>query len=83
MSPPLPSSAQWYMIGARGTTPPIKSNHMSLPHLDDDTLDAINALAEALVQHPEDVAPLMLYGHLPEHLMDIIEDYFSEEEDEA
>lgn len=56
---------------------------MSLPHLDDDTLDAINALAEALVQHPEDVAPLMLYGHLPEHLMDIIEDYFSEEEDEA
>jgi hypothetical protein len=69
------------MIDARGTTPPIKSNHM--PHLDDDTLDAINALAEALVQHPEDVAPLMLYGHLPEHLMDIIEDYFSEEEDEA
>jgi hypothetical protein len=69
------------MIDARGTTPLIKSNHM--PHLDDDTLDAINALAEALVQHPEDVAPLMLYGHLPEHLMDIIEDYFSEEEDEA
>jgi hypothetical protein len=69
------------MIDARGTTPPIKSNYM--PHLDDDTLDAINALAEALVQHPEDVAPLMLYGHLPEHLMDIIEDYFSEEEDEA
>jgi hypothetical protein len=55
---------------------------MSLPHLDDDTLDAINALAEALVKHPEDVAPLMLYGHLPEHLTDLILDYFPEEEDE-
>jgi hypothetical protein len=71
------------MIDARGTTPPIKSNDMSLPHLDDDTLDAINALAEALVQHPEDVAPLMLYGHLPEHLADLILDYFPEEEDEV
>jgi hypothetical protein len=56
---------------------------MSLPHLDDDTLDAINALAEVLVKHPEDVAPLMLYGHLPEHLADLILDYFPEEEDEV
>jgi hypothetical protein len=56
---------------------------MPLPHLDDDTLDAINALAEALVRHPEDVSPLMLYGHLPEHLMDLVADYFPDEEDEV
>jgi hypothetical protein len=55
---------------------------MSLPPLDDETLDAISALAEALVQHPEDVSPLMSYGHLPEHLMDLIRDYFPEDEDE-
>ena len=83
MSPPLPINALRCIIDARGTTPSIKSNYMSLPHLDDDTLDAINALAEALVKHPEDVAPLMLYGHLPEHLADLILDYFPEEEDEV
>jgi hypothetical protein len=47
-----------------------------------ETLDAINALAEALVCNPEDVSPLMLYGQLPEHLMDIIRDYLPEDEDE-
>jgi len=83
MSPPLPINALQCIIDVRGTTSPIKSNHMSLPHLDDDTLDAINALAEVLVKHPEDVAPLMLYGHLPEHLADLILDYFPEEEDEV
>ena len=50
--------------------------------LSHETLDAINALAEALVRNPEDVSPLMLYGQLPEYLMDIIRDYFPEDEDE-
>jgi hypothetical protein len=56
---------------------------MSLSRLNDETLAAIDALAEALVRHPEDVSPLMLYGHLPEHLMDLIADYFPDEEDEV
>ena len=80
MSPPCNNNAQWCIVATWGTPQQIKSNHMQ--DLSDETLDAINALAEALVRNPEDVSPLMLYGQFPEHLMDIIGDYFPEDEDE-
>lgn len=41
----------------------------------EDTLAAIRLLALAVLAHPEDVATLQIYGHLPEHLADLISDH--------
>lgn len=39
-----------------------------------DTIAAAQALAQVLLAHPEDVAEARVYGNLPEHLADLIDD---------
>jgi hypothetical protein len=46
-----------------------------------DTLAALRLLAVTLILHPEDAAELSDYGHLPDHLGDVIDDYIDEDED--
>jgi hypothetical protein len=43
-----------------------------------DTLAALVRLAEVLAAHPEDCAALAIYGDLPEHLADAIDDHTTE-----
>ena len=45
-----------------------------------DTLAALRLLVLALEVHPEDMADLASYGNIPEHLADVIADYFEEDE---
>jgi len=45
-----------------------------------DTLAALRLLAVTLILHPEDAATLSDYGHLPDHLGDVIDDYIDEDE---
>ncbi|MGB5133656.1 MAG: hypothetical protein WBN89_00620 [Prochlorococcaceae cyanobacterium] len=40
-----------------------------------DTLRALHALTVALTEHPADVATLKVYGHIPMHLADVLNDY--------
>ena len=40
-----------------------------------DTLAAVRLLVLALESHPEDIETLTDYGDLPEHLVDVIDDY--------
>ena len=44
-----------------------------------DTLAALRLLVLALEAHPEDIAELMVYGDLPEHLADVIDDHIEDE----
>jgi hypothetical protein len=41
----------------------------------DDTADAVRALVAALMAHPEDISLMRAYGDLPQHLIDLLEDY--------
>ena len=43
-----------------------------------DTLAAVRLLVLALESHPEDIAPLAVYGSIPEHLADVITDYIDD-----
>ena len=45
-----------------------------------DTLAALRLLAVTLILHPEDAAELSDYGHLPDHLADVISDQLEDEE---
>ena len=40
----------------------------------DETIEALRRLAVVLMKHPEDVQELQLYGELPDHLSDILND---------
>lgn len=40
-----------------------------------DTIAALRLLVLALEAHPEDLAELAVYGDLPEHLADALDDY--------
>jgi len=44
-----------------------------------DTLAALRLLAVVLLLHPEDAAELNDYGHLPDHLADVISDHLDED----
>jgi hypothetical protein len=44
-----------------------------------DTIAALRLLVLALESHPEDLAELMVYGDLPEHLADVIADYIEDD----
>jgi len=46
-----------------------------------DTLAALRLLAVTLILHPEDAAELSDYGHLPDHLADVISDHLDDDED--
>ncbi|WP_216903184.1 hypothetical protein [Synechococcus sp. CCY 9618] len=46
-----------------------------------DTIAALRLLVLALEVHPEDLAELAIYGDMPEHLADVIDDIDSEEEE--
>ena len=41
----------------------------------DTTAAAVRALVAALQQHPEDLQAMQVYGNLPQHLIDYLEDY--------
>jgi hypothetical protein len=43
------------------------------------TLAALRALAVALAEHPEDKAELAIYGRMPDHLADAIEDHLPDD----
>jgi len=43
------------------------------------TYEALLALAQALTDNPEDAHELEMYGELPMHLADCIEDYAPED----
>lgn len=45
-----------------------------------DTLAALRLLVLALEAHPEDVKELNIYGGIAEHLADVIDDHFDDEE---
>jgi hypothetical protein len=45
-----------------------------------DTLAALRLLAVTLILHPEDAAALSIYGDLPDHLGDVIDDYIDEDD---
>lgn len=45
-----------------------------------DTLAALRLLAVALTLHPDDAAALVIYGDLPGHLADAIDDYIDDED---
>jgi hypothetical protein len=40
-----------------------------------DTLAALRLLALALASHPDDLRTLAIYGNIPEHLADALDDY--------
>lgn len=46
----------------------------------EDTRAALRLLALALEQHPEDLATLAVYGDLPAHLADVIDDYIDDDD---
>ena len=39
------------------------------------TADAVKALVEALIAHPDDLRTLKAYGNLPAHLVELLGDY--------
>jgi len=41
----------------------------------DDTIKALQQLAEALIANPADVKELQVYGELPDHLADALHDF--------
>ena len=47
-----------------------------------DTAAAVRALVAALQAHPEDLQAMNAYGHLPQHLIDFIEDHEDDLENE-
>jgi len=47
-----------------------------------ETLEALQALAIAIESNPDDRQMLRIYGNLPAHLSDIIDDFFEAEETE-
>ena len=47
----------------------------------EDTIAAIRLLALALEAHPEDLQILQIYGHMAEHLADLIADHVEDGED--
>jgi hypothetical protein len=46
-----------------------------------DTLAALRLLASALAAHPDDLTALAIYGNIPEHLADLIDDYITTDDD--
>jgi hypothetical protein len=46
-----------------------------------DTLAALRLLAVTLILHPEDAEELNAYGNMADHLADVIDDYFDDEDD--
>ncbi len=40
-----------------------------------DTIAALRLLASALAAHPDDLRTLAVYGDMPEHLADALDDY--------
>lgn len=52
-----------------------------------DTIAAVRLLALALAAHPEDMQTLRIYGDMPGHLADLIDDYIEtddhDDEEEA
>jgi hypothetical protein len=40
-----------------------------------DTLAALRLLASALAAHPDDLTALAIYGNIPEHLTDALDDH--------
>jgi len=72
--------------GTRGIVPPSEAiatgdhrSHQHLPLMHPDTLAALRLLAVTLILHPEDAAELSDYGHLPDHLADVISDHLEED----
>lgn len=49
------------------------STHLDTMH--QRTADAVLALVEALKAQPDDLRTLKAYGNLPDHLVDLLEDY--------
>ena len=47
-----------------------------------DTLAALRLLGLALTAHPEDIETLAIYGDMPGHLADVIDDYIDDDEEE-
>jgi hypothetical protein len=45
-----------------------------------DTLAALRLLALALAAHPEDLAELAIYGNIPEHLADALDDHAGDDD---
>ena len=45
-----------------------------------DTIAAVRLLVLALERHPEDLATLAVYGDLPEHLVDLVDDYIDDDD---
>ena len=43
--------------------------------MNDLTKAAVFALVDALEQHPEDLEALAVYGNLPLHLLDLVDDF--------
>ena len=39
-----------------------------------DVIAALKALGKALADNPEDISELQLYGHLADHLSDVLDD---------
>ena len=48
-----------------------------------DTIAAVRLLVLALENHPEDLEILEIYGHMGEHLADLIADYLDDGEEEG
>jgi hypothetical protein len=48
-----------------------------------DTTSALRLLVLALENHPEDLEILEIYGHMGEHLADLIDDYLDDGEEEG
>lgn len=49
--------------------------------MNDTTLAALRALADALFRNPADARALQIYGQMPRHLADALEDYDPDTED--
>ena len=45
-----------------------------------DTIAAVRLLVLALERHPEDLATLAVYGDMPEHLLDLVDDCIDEDD---
>lgn len=78
-----PASELLWCRQIRRAAEPALVTHKHSDNMHRDTLAALRLLVLALEAHPEDIEALNIYGNIAEHLADVIDDHFDDENEEA
>lgn len=65
-------------LGSKVPGRPATANAGATKTVHPDTTAAVRLLVLALERHPEDLATLAVYGDMPEHLADLVDDYIDD-----